>query len=134
MDMQLQGTPTLVDDIVASGPGRKSAFSKALFFAAKLIVSAACFWYVLRQMNLTETIRTLPSFDVRWAAFAVSVAMAQIPLLALRLWAIVQELAPKSTRLTRNGRAAPAHFDLKNRAVARPIAKAPTTNQQEVDA
>jgi len=95
-----QGIPSLVDDIVASRPGRKSAFSKALFFAAKLIVSAACFWYVLRQMNLTEIIRTLPSFDVRWAAFAVSVSMAQIPLLALRLWAIVQELAPKSTRLT----------------------------------
>jgi glycosyltransferase 2 family protein len=89
-----------VDDIVASRPGRKSAFSKALFFAAKLIVSAACFWYVLRQINATEIIRTLPTFDVRWAAFAVSVAMAQIPLLALRLWAIVQELAPKSMRLT----------------------------------
>ena len=89
-----------VDGIVASRPGRKSAFSKALFFAAKLIVSAACFWYVLRQINATEIIRTLPTFDVRWAAFAVSVAMAQIPLLALRLWAIVQELAPKSMRLT----------------------------------
>jgi hypothetical protein len=71
-----QGIPSLVDDIVASRPGRKSAFSKALFFAAKLIVSGACFWYVLRQMNLTEIIRTLPTFDVRWAAFAVSVAMA----------------------------------------------------------
>ena len=64
------------------------------------MVSAACFWYVLRQINVTESIRTLPTFDVRWAVFAVSVAMAQIPLLALRLWAIVQELAPKSMRLT----------------------------------
>jgi glycosyltransferase 2 family protein len=100
MDMQLQRIPTLVDDIVAARPGRKSAFSKALFFAAKLIVSAACFWYVLSQINVTESIRTLPTFDVRWAAFAVSVAMAQIPLLALRLWAIVQELAPRSMRLT----------------------------------
>jgi Lysylphosphatidylglycerol synthase TM region len=100
MDMQSQSIPTLVDDIAASRPGRKSAFRKALFFAAKLIVSAACFWYVLRQINVTESIRTLPTFDVRWAVFAISVAMAQIPLLALRLWAIVQELAPKSTRLT----------------------------------
>jgi glycosyltransferase 2 family protein len=100
MDMQVQSTPILLNDIVASRPRRKSAFHKALFFAAKLIVSAACFWYVLRQIDVTESIRTLPTFDVRWAAFAVSLAMVQIPLLALRLWAIVQELAPKSTRLT----------------------------------
>jgi glycosyltransferase 2 family protein len=100
MDLKLQGTPTLVDGTAAPRPGRKSAFSKALFFAAKLIVSAACFWYVLRQINVTESIRTLPTFDARWATVAVSLAMAQIPLLALRLWAIVQELVPKSTRLT----------------------------------
>jgi Lysylphosphatidylglycerol synthase TM region len=71
-----------------------------LFFAGKLIVSAACFWYVLRQINVGETMRSLPAFDSRWAAFAVSVAMAQIPLQALRLWAIVQALAPKAARLT----------------------------------
>jgi hypothetical protein len=82
--------PRLADEIGASPAVRKSAFTKALFFAGKVIVSAACFWYVLRQINLTESIRTLPTVDVRWAAFAVSVAMAQIPLLALRLWAIVQ--------------------------------------------
>jgi len=97
---EVQTPPQLADKIDASPPNRRRAFTKALFFASKLIVSAACFWYVLRQINVSESIRTLPAFDVRWAAFAVSVSMAQIPLLALRLWAIVQTFAPKSARLT----------------------------------
>ena len=54
MDMQVTKHTHARDGIVASRPGRKSAFSKALFFPAKLIVSAACFWYVLRQINVTE--------------------------------------------------------------------------------
>ena len=45
MDTQALGTPRLADDIHATPPDRRNAFTKALFFAAKLIASAACFWY-----------------------------------------------------------------------------------------
>jgi len=100
MDEAVQSEPRITRKTSASPPDRRNAFTKALFFAGKLIVSAACFWYVLRQMNVGETIRTLPALDFRWAAFAVAVVMAQIPLLALRLWAIVQTLAPKGARFT----------------------------------
>jgi glycosyltransferase 2 family protein len=100
MDMQVQGTPTLADEIDASPPDRKSAVTKALFFAGKLIVSAACFWYALRQIDVSEAVRTLPVFDLRWAAFAVAVAMVQILLLALRLWAVVHALTPNAAQLT----------------------------------
>ena len=72
----------------------------ALFFAGKLIVSAACFWYALRQINVSEAVSTLPTFDFHWAAFAVAVAMAQILLLALRLWSVVHALTPNAVRLT----------------------------------
>jgi uncharacterized membrane protein YbhN (UPF0104 family) len=94
------GTPRLADDIHATPPDRRNAFTKALFFAAKLIASAACFWYALRQINVSEAVRTLPTFDFRWAAFAVAVAMTQILLLALRLWSVVHALTPNAAGLT----------------------------------
>ena len=100
MDTQVLGTPRLADEVGASGPDRRNTFTKALFFAGKLIVSAACFWYALRQIDVSEAIRTLPAFDLRWAALAVAAAMAQILLLALRLWAVVHALTPKAERLT----------------------------------
>jgi uncharacterized membrane protein YbhN (UPF0104 family) len=100
MAMEVQSTSRLTDRIDAAPPDRGSAFTKAIFFAGKLIVSAVCFWYVLRQINVSESIRTLLTLDLRWAAFAVAVAMVPIPLLALRLWVIVRTLAPKSVRLT----------------------------------
>ena len=100
MDTQVLGTPRLADDIDASPPDQRNAFTTALFFAGKLIVSAACFWYALRQINVSEAVRTLPTFDFHWAAFAVAVAMAQILLLALRLWSVVHALTPNAARLT----------------------------------
>ena len=96
---ELQSTPRAADEIGSSRPARSGRFAK-LFFSGKLIVSAACFWYVLRQINVSESVRTLPTFDFRWAAFAILVAMAQIPLLALRLRAIVLALGLKPARLT----------------------------------
>ena len=100
MDTQVLGTPRLADEVGASGPDRKKTLTKALFFAGKLIVSAACFWYALRQIDMRDGVRTLPAFDFRWAALAVALAMVQILLLALRLWAIVHALSPKVERLT----------------------------------
>ena len=85
MDTQVLGTPRLADEVGASGPDRKKTLTKALFFAGKLIVSAACFWYALRQIDVSEAFGNLPAFDFRWAGLAVALALAQILLLALRL-------------------------------------------------
>ena len=100
MDTQVLETPSGADAVDVSAPDRKRAFTKALIFAGKLLVSAACFWYALRQIDVTEAVRSLPAFDFRWAALAVAVVMAQILLLALRLWAVVHALKPKAERLT----------------------------------
>jgi hypothetical protein len=67
---------------------------KPLLLAGKLIISAACFWLVLCRIDVNEIAHSLPTFDLRWAAFAVLLIMAQIPLLALRLRAIAHALAP----------------------------------------
>jgi glycosyltransferase 2 family protein len=100
MDTRVLETPALAAQVDTPARDRSNAFTRALFFAGKLIVSAACFWYALRQIDVSEAVRTLPSFDFRWAALAVAVTMAQILLLALRLWAVVHALTPKAERLT----------------------------------
>ena len=52
MDTQVLGTRRLAEEVGASGAKRRKTFTKALFFAGKLIVSAACFWYALRQTGV----------------------------------------------------------------------------------
>ena len=58
-----------------------------------------CFWYVLRQVSASDTFRALSAFRLRWIVLAVLIAMAQMPLLALRLQAIVRSLTPQPLRL-----------------------------------
>jgi glycosyltransferase 2 family protein len=79
---------------------RHHGYVKPLLFAAKLIVSAACFWLVFRRIDVDASLRALPTVDYRWAAFAVLAIVAELPLLALRLQTIVQSLAGPSVRLT----------------------------------
>ena len=73
---------------------------KALVLAVKFFVTAACFWYVLRRVNLGETVRALPTIDLRWMALAVFVGALQIPLLAARLEGIVNSLGRPPARFT----------------------------------
>jgi glycosyltransferase 2 family protein len=72
-----------------AGVGRK----KAVIFAVKLLVTTACFWYVLRQIDLSQVWSSIRSLDFRWAAFASLVAMLEIPLLGLRWCNIIDALA-----------------------------------------
>ena len=95
----IQSTLQLADDGSHLRPARNK-FAKQLLFAGKLIITAACFWYVLRQINVSETFRALSAFDLRWVIIAVLVAMAQIPILAVRWRAIVLALGGGPARLT----------------------------------
>jgi glycosyltransferase 2 family protein len=80
--------------------GGRNGLRKSLVLVVKFVVTAACFWYVLRRVNLDEAVRALPSFDLRWMALAVLVATLQIPLLAARLQAIVNSLGRPPARFT----------------------------------
>src|SRR5262245_47499877 len=74
-----------------AGAGHK----KALIFAVKLLVTAACFWYVLRQIDLSQVWSSIRLLDFRWAAFAALVAMLEIPLFGLRWCNIIDALAAR---------------------------------------
>ena len=74
---------------------------KVAILVAKLLVTAACFWYVSRQIDLNQVLSLIPLLDFRWAAFAILVAALEIPLSGLRWYNIVRSLAARDMRATR---------------------------------
>jgi len=100
MHPQSNDAPPIASDVGLPRAKRRGGFAKPLLFGVKLLITAACFWLVLRRVDVSGGFRALPRFDYRWAGFAVLVLVAEIPLVALRIRAIVQVLARDSTRLT----------------------------------
>ena len=74
---------------------------KAAIFAAKLLVTGACFWYVSRHIDLSRVLSAIPLLDFRWAALAILVAMLEIPLSGLRWYNIVDSLGARDKQMTR---------------------------------
>src|SRR5262249_6911074 len=74
---------------------------KAAIVAAKLLVTAACFWYVSRQIDGRQLSSAIPLLEFRWAALAIFVIMLEIPLAGLRWYNIVDALATRDQQMTR---------------------------------
>jgi hypothetical protein len=71
-----------------------------VLIAVKLLVTGACFWYLWRQIDVSQVVSTVPLLDYRWVAFAALVIMLEIPLLALRWGNVVTALAARNERMT----------------------------------
>jgi uncharacterized membrane protein YbhN (UPF0104 family) len=84
----------------ASRP-RAGRAKKIAIFGAKFLVTGACFWYVARQIDLSDLLSAVPLLDFRWVAFAILIVVLQIPLVALRWRNILEALAACSGRMTR---------------------------------
>jgi hypothetical protein len=74
---------------------------KVAILVAKLLVTGACFWYVSRQIDLNQVLSAIPLLDFRWAAFAILMAMLEIPLSGLRWYNIVDSLGARDKQTTR---------------------------------
>ena len=92
---------SVASDLETKSRPRAGGAGKVAVFAAKLLVTGACFWYVSRQIDLRQVLSAIPSLDFRWAAFAILVAVLQIPLLGLRWRDVVDALAALDERMTR---------------------------------
>jgi glycosyltransferase 2 family protein len=90
----------VVNDLKTTSRPRGGGAEKLAFFATKLLVTAACFWYVSRQIDLNQVLSAFPLLDFRWAAFATLLAMLQIPLLGVRWRSVVEALAALNARMT----------------------------------
>jgi hypothetical protein len=91
----------VASDLDTTSPSRGGGAEKLAILAAKLLVTGACFWYLSRQIDLSQVISAVPLLDFRWAAFATLVVMLQIPLLGLRWCNIFDALAARVERVTR---------------------------------
>jgi len=87
-------------DLGAANPSHYGGAKKLAIVAAKLVVTVACFWYLWRQIDVSQVVSTLPSLDFRWVAFATLVIVLEIPLLALRWGNVVAALAARNERMT----------------------------------
>src|SRR6266481_2501866 len=74
---------------------------KIAIFAAKLLVTGACFWYVSRQIDLNQVLSAIPLLDFRWAVLAILVAILEVPLSGLRWSNIVASLGVRDKQMTR---------------------------------
>ncbi len=92
---------SLAGDLETTSPRRGGGAEKIAIFAAKIVVTGTCFWYVSRQIDLSQVLSAIPRLEFRWAAFAVLVVMLQIPLVALRWRNILGALAACGERMTR---------------------------------
>src|SRR5262245_13817009 len=92
---------SVTGDFETPRPSHRGGAEKAAILAAKLLVTGACFWYVSRQIDLSQVLSAIPLLDFRWAALATLVAMLEIPLLGLRWHNIVSALAARDQQMTR---------------------------------
>ena len=65
---------SVASDLETASPPRGGGLEKIALFAAKLLVTGACFWYISRQIDLSQVLSAIPLLDFRWAAFAVLLA------------------------------------------------------------
>jgi uncharacterized membrane protein YbhN (UPF0104 family) len=92
---------SVASDLDNTSPPRGGGAEKLAIFAVKLLVTGACFWYLSRQIDLSQVVSAVRLLDFRWAAFATLVVVLQIPLLGLRWCNIFDALAARDERVTR---------------------------------
>jgi glycosyltransferase 2 family protein len=84
----------------ASPALRSLSKGQSVAFALKIAVTLACFWYLLRHIDLAELQRTLPGLDARWLLLAILLVALQLPLVGLRWLQITKILKMRGSQLT----------------------------------
>jgi glycosyltransferase 2 family protein len=98
---QFRMSSSVASDLETPGPPRGGGIEKIALLAAKLVVTAGCFWYVSRQIDVKQVLSAIPLLDFRWAALATVLAMVEIPVVGLRWRNIVAALGALDARMTR---------------------------------
>jgi uncharacterized membrane protein YbhN (UPF0104 family) len=83
------------------GGAALQAIRTAAAVAAKLAVTAACFWYFSSRMTWAAFAEAAKVIDVRWSLAALALLTLQVPLAGIRWAEIVSVLAPATPRSAR---------------------------------
>ena len=87
-------------DLEAISPAHRGGAREVGLFAAKLLVTAACFWYLSLQIDFSKVLPAVPMLDFGWVAFAILLVVLQIPLVGVRWYNVVHALTVCSERMT----------------------------------
>jgi uncharacterized membrane protein YbhN (UPF0104 family) len=87
-------------DLETISPAHRGGAREVAIFAAKLLVTAACFWYLSRQIDFSQVLPAVPMLDFRWVALAILTVALQIPLLGVRWYNVVRALTACNERMT----------------------------------
>ena len=63
-------------------------------------MTGACFWYISRQIDLSQAFSAMRWLDFRWAVLALLLVMFQIWPAGMRWWRVVDALGSRSARIT----------------------------------
>jgi uncharacterized membrane protein YbhN (UPF0104 family) len=96
--MQNKGSKSNSETAVPSV--RNLSRSQAAIFALKIALTVACFWYLLRHIDVAELRHTLPDIDARWSLWAICLLVLQIPLVGLRWLQIAKTLRMRGKQVT----------------------------------
>jgi hypothetical protein len=88
------------DDPKTISAARGGGAREIAIFAAKLLVTGACFWYLSRQIDFSQVLPAVAMLDFRWVAFALLVVVLQIPLVGVRWCNVVDALTAHNERIT----------------------------------
>src|SRR5262245_38275224 len=80
---------------------QRSGGNGILILAAKIVVSAGCFWYVLARVDLAALGQALEDLNLRWSIVAVALVMLSIPLAGIRWSVILNTLARDERHIPR---------------------------------
>jgi hypothetical protein len=64
-------------DLDTTRPSRGGATKKLAIVAVKLLVTAACFWFLSRRVDTGQVLSAVRVLDFRWAAFATAVVVCR---------------------------------------------------------
>ncbi len=87
-------------DLETISAARGGGAREIAIFAAKLLVTGACFWYLSRQIELSQVLPAISTLDFRWVALAILVVALQIPLVGVRWCNVVDALSARNDRMT----------------------------------
>jgi uncharacterized membrane protein YbhN (UPF0104 family) len=71
-----------------------------LILAVKTTVTAACFWYIVRQIQVDRFVRSAMALQLGWVALALLAALMQVVLVAVRWAAIVNALSGAGRKIS----------------------------------
>ena len=84
--------------VAATAASTHRGGDKIAIAAVKILIAAACFWYLSRQIDAAAVFSGIAIMDLRWLGLATLLVMLEMPLIGMRWRAVVNEITETEWR------------------------------------